>query len=208
WGGFLFGNVPIIKDNFGIVTIAIIVLSLLPLAWGFDQSSYLVQEAHAELELLSRSSGESIGLLVAANNQAVCLDMVESQQPLRCSFVKGRGLPLCRGASAKALLAFMSHEGQAMALRRLRQEGVIAAEDLPELSKALKTIRAQGYATSDSEVDIGVWGISAPVFQQGSHAAAVITLMVPNTRISNRTQSFTDMTVRAASRISSRLQSL
>lgn len=34
WGGFLFGNVPIVKDNFGIVTILIIVLSLLPVAWG------------------------------------------------------------------------------------------------------------------------------------------------------------------------------
>lgn len=34
WGGFLFGNVPIIKDNFGIVTIAIVVVSLLPVAWG------------------------------------------------------------------------------------------------------------------------------------------------------------------------------
>jgi membrane-associated protein len=30
WGGYLFGNIPIVKDNFGIVTILIIVLSVLP----------------------------------------------------------------------------------------------------------------------------------------------------------------------------------
>ena len=36
--GSLFGNVPIIKNNFGVVTIAIIVISLLPLAWGLLQS--------------------------------------------------------------------------------------------------------------------------------------------------------------------------
>ena len=30
WGGFLFGNIPIIKNNFGIVTIIIIVLSVMP----------------------------------------------------------------------------------------------------------------------------------------------------------------------------------
>jgi membrane-associated protein len=35
WGGYLFGNVPIIKENFGIVTIAIIAISLVPLAIGF-----------------------------------------------------------------------------------------------------------------------------------------------------------------------------
>jgi membrane-associated protein len=34
WGGYLFGNVPIIKNNFGIVTIAIIVISVLPVVWG------------------------------------------------------------------------------------------------------------------------------------------------------------------------------
>lgn len=38
WGGFLFGNVPLVKHNFGIVTIVIIVVSLLPLAWGLLQS--------------------------------------------------------------------------------------------------------------------------------------------------------------------------
>ncbi len=37
WGGYLFGNVPFIKNNFGIVTIAIIVLSLVPIAWGMLQ---------------------------------------------------------------------------------------------------------------------------------------------------------------------------
>lgn len=34
WGGFLFGNIPLIKNNFGIVTILIIVASLLPMAFG------------------------------------------------------------------------------------------------------------------------------------------------------------------------------
>ena len=34
WGGYLFGNVPVIKHNFGIVTILIIVVSVLPVAWG------------------------------------------------------------------------------------------------------------------------------------------------------------------------------
>jgi DNA-binding IclR family transcriptional regulator len=134
--------------------------------------------------------------------------MVESQQPLRCSFVKGRGLPLCKGASAKALLAFMPREDQMAVLRRLQQEKLITAEERAGLGKELARIQKQGYATTDSEVDDGVWGISAPVFQQASHAAAVVTLMAPNTRIKNRTQSFTDMTVRVASRISSRLQSL
>ena len=35
WGGYLFGNIPLVKKNFGIVTILIIVVSVLPavIAW-------------------------------------------------------------------------------------------------------------------------------------------------------------------------------
>ena len=33
WAGYFFGNVPLIKNNFGLVTIGIIVVSLIPVAW-------------------------------------------------------------------------------------------------------------------------------------------------------------------------------
>ena len=35
WGGYLFGNIPVIKQHFGIVTIAIIVVSVMPAAIAF-----------------------------------------------------------------------------------------------------------------------------------------------------------------------------
>jgi len=34
WGGYLFGNVPVVKAHFGIVTLAIIALSLVPAGWA------------------------------------------------------------------------------------------------------------------------------------------------------------------------------
>ena len=34
WGGYLFGNVPLVKRNFGLVTIFIIIVSLIPVALG------------------------------------------------------------------------------------------------------------------------------------------------------------------------------
>jgi membrane-associated protein len=37
-GGYLFGNIPLVKQNFGIVTIIIIVVSLMPLALTFLRS--------------------------------------------------------------------------------------------------------------------------------------------------------------------------
>jgi membrane-associated protein len=34
WAGYFIGNIPIIKDNFGVVTIIIIAVSLVPIAWA------------------------------------------------------------------------------------------------------------------------------------------------------------------------------
>ena len=33
WAGFFFGNIPFVKQNFGLVTIGIIAVSLIPVAW-------------------------------------------------------------------------------------------------------------------------------------------------------------------------------
>lgn len=34
FGGYIFGNIPIIKNNFGVVTIIVIIVSVLPLVWA------------------------------------------------------------------------------------------------------------------------------------------------------------------------------
>jgi membrane-associated protein len=33
WGGYLFGNIPLVKNNFGLVTLGIIAVSLVPMVW-------------------------------------------------------------------------------------------------------------------------------------------------------------------------------
>lgn len=33
WGGYLFGNIPLVKNNFGLVTLGIIGVSLVPMVW-------------------------------------------------------------------------------------------------------------------------------------------------------------------------------
>jgi DNA-binding IclR family transcriptional regulator len=173
------------------------------LAWGFDHTSYLLSNSQVEMQKLALLCGESVGLMVAVNNQVICLDMVESQQSLRCSFSKGRSQPLLRGASAKALLAHLPElvandviagqlSGQAKAEQRLREE--------------LAKIRTQGYAVSEGEVDMGVWGVSVPIFSKPDHMVGCITLMAPATRADGRQQELTLATTRTASAISERLK--
>ena len=176
----------------------------LQLALGFDMASHLAREALPDMRLLAQQSDESVGLVVAVKDHAVCLEMVESRQSLRCSFEKGRGVPLRAGASAKSLLAFMRDDARERVVRA-QCEPAEAEQLLAELA----AIRATGYAVSEGEVDPGVWGVSAPLFSRRAKADALgaITLMVPATRRQGRESALIDMTVAAAMRISARLQS-
>lgn len=170
----------------------------LQLALGFDLSSHLVRQAREDMIALARQSHESVGLIVAVNDRAVCLDMVESEQSLRCSFEKGRSFPLRAGASAKCLLAHMPDA---------QRDAVLAVHfgDAAERAAAradLVAIRQAGYATSSGEVDAGVWGISAPLFGANRQAVGAITLMAPVTRAQGQESALADMTMVAAARIS------
>ncbi len=160
-----------------------------PLAWGFDNFSYLVQEAQEVMNQLRDKTGESIGLLAAVGTRAICLGMAESAHMLRCSLSKGRSVPLRSGASAKALLAFMRPERQHEVLNQIMRDGLLDARARNELEHELVVIRRQGYATSDSEVDAGIWGISVPIMATPTaHADSVITLMAPVSRVHNQEQ--------------------
>ena len=170
----------------------------LQLALGFDLSSHLVRLAHPGMIALARQSHESVGLIVAVNDSAVCLDMVESELSLRCSFEKGRSVPLRAGASAKCLMAYMPEARQTALLHNWHAD----AEARKTAGDELVAIRAAGYAMSAGEVDAGVWGISVPLFGVARQAVGALTLMAPIVRAQDQESALTDMAVVAAARIS------
>jgi DNA-binding IclR family transcriptional regulator len=172
------------------------------LAWGFDQSSHLVSQSRDEIRELVARTGESVGLMVYLNAQLVCLALTESEHPLRCSFARGRAHSMVRGASAKALLAFLPQP---------LQRDLIAAQlgDDPAAQAALRhqlsEIRSKGYALSESEVDVGVWGVSAALLSESGRLEGALSLMAPCVRAAPRAAEFIRLTRDAAERISSSL---
>ncbi|RUP24304.1 MAG: IclR family transcriptional regulator [Curvibacter sp.] len=172
------------------------------LACGFDASSRLVQCARADLQALARLSSESVALVAVLNERAVCLEMVDSVQSLRCSFDKGRSVPLRDGASAKCLLAHLP-EAQREAV--LERSGFGAAER-ESRRRELALIRERGHAITAGEVDAGVWGVSAPLLDGQRQLHGAITLMAPTLRIDGREAAFVHMTLVTAARIARALQ--
>ena len=174
----------------------------LQLALGFDMASHLVHHARPDMQALARQSHESVGLVVAVNDSVVCLDMVDSTQALRCSFEKGRSVPLRSGASAKCLLAHLPEAARAGVLDAQWGPGTPARQAAQD---ELDAIRRAGFAMSAAEVDPGVWGCSVPLFGATRQAVGALTLMAPILRAQGQEQALIRMAVVAAARISRQL---
>lgn len=168
----------------------------LQLSMHFQDRNQLVLMARPEMVRLAENSGETVALMVATHYQAICIDMIESRQTLRCAFAPGKGQPLSKGATAMTLLAFMPEAQRQIALDAYPPcDGRIP----------LETVRRQGYAESDSLLDPGVWGVCAPLLVDRGRLAGALTLMGPSDRASRDRSRLIDLTLKAAGKISAAL---
>lgn len=174
----------------------------LRIAANTSSTSLLLTQSIPVMQTLAVRSGESVALMLPVGKEAVCLEMIESTQSLRCSFSRGRAQPLLRGASAKALLAHMPAAVQQEVTNYFEATDVVPADFQAQLAQ----IRLQGYAVSESEVDAGVWGVSAPIFsRQGLEGA--LSLMAPAIRAQQREAELITAVVQSAEAVSEQLGS-
>jgi DNA-binding IclR family transcriptional regulator len=171
------------------------------LAWGFDQTSHLISQSRDEISALAERTGESVGLLVYSSGQMVCIAMEESTSSLRCSFTKGRAHSMLQGASAKSLLTFLPEAVRQAVIKAHSEQAPL---DVPALDKEIDRIRKNGFAISDSEVDLGVWGVSVPLLSADGTLEGTLTLMAPSLRVGPREAELISLTRKAANRISNR----
>ncbi|MBN8414425.1 IclR family transcriptional regulator [Halomonas cupida] len=167
---------------------------------GFERSNDLLKWARPVLMELTDLTEEGSALLVPVRDHALCVDMIDSSQPLRCCYHRGQVQPLLKGASARALLAFMSDEERAMAL------ALRTPKEQSDALTGLEQIRAQGVATSLGEIDGGIWGASAPVFSARGKLKAVVSLMAPEARVRHKTAWLADQARNSALRLGELLE--
>ncbi len=73
------------------------------------QSSTSIQlQARPLLEEIAKKTGETAVLTMRDGNWAVCVDRVDSPNPLRLTMALGKHIPLHAGSSAKILLAWQT----------------------------------------------------------------------------------------------------
>jgi DNA-binding IclR family transcriptional regulator len=137
------------------------------------------------LTRLAARTSQTALLTVMADDcrSAVCLERVESTEPLRLSVAPGRRLPLHAGASQKILLSYLPQEQRDEYFSQPLSE--VCRSTITEVSamtRELDAIRERGWASSCEETNLGVWGVSVALIDESGRAAASLGVAGPSER--------------------------
>jgi len=137
----------------------------------------LRQVARPVMERLVRETGEAAFLTVVSEGESVCIEKVDSLQPLRSMLTIGDRSPLHAGASNKLLLAYLStdtvDELIASGLEPITPRTIT---DATRLREDLAKIREQGWAYTVGELTPDVAAISVPLRDSNGTVVAALSI--------------------------------
>jgi len=130
------------------------------------------------LRALWNATGESVGLFVYRDAERLCLAELPSPQPL--SFRRGVGHTelLIRGASGRAILAYMPTKVVEQLIKHAD-----AAVNRRALTAELHDIRKRGYAVSEGELIPGAATVAAPFFKSDDSVQGAVGVFGPKVRL-------------------------
>jgi DNA-binding IclR family transcriptional regulator len=137
------------------------------------------------LRRLRDETGETASLTVRRGTLRIHLESVESLADLKFSLEVGKPLPTLVGASGKVLTAWLPEPElealvEACGLPALTPQSITNREDYV---RELATVRADGFAVSDSERFPGVVSVAAPVRDHRGEVVAAVNVTGPGSRL-------------------------
>ncbi|MFE1570338.1 IclR family transcriptional regulator [Comamonas odontotermitis] len=179
--------------------------SLAALAGGVQDLRSL---ARPVLLRLSASLSDTVILMVRSGFDAVCLDRIEGQFPIRTftGDIGGR-IPLGVGQGSLVILANLPDAEREEVLRynlpRIQHYNVYDEVYMrTEINRAL----SQGYTARNSGLLEGMAGLAAPVFDRNGHVVAALSIGTHTARLNDeRLPAVRDMLLREARALSSQI---
>ena len=165
----------------------------------------LIISSHNEMEHLTKKTRETVTLTIPVGINRICLEVVESPEALRSSVTQGSTLPLYAGAAGKVLMSEMNDKYLEMIFQRISftqfQKNTITNKE--SLLENLRSIREQGYATSNSEIIAGSASISVPI--KNYICPVALSVMGPENRLGPKMINFVNTLQSGANKISQNL---
>ena len=146
-------------------------------------SSNLDISALAEpiLRKIWEQTSETVALFLPQGENRLCVAELPSPQPLNFKRGVGYTVRIARGATGRAILAFMDVSPQEM-------KNYLKGTDLnlKELEADLAKTRKAGYATSHNELISGAVAVAVPVFNGQGKVAGSIGVFGPEVRLDKK----------------------
>ena len=183
-------------------------LKILQLGLFAAKKTSVMKIASPYLKLLTDQSLETAVLTVIDGQNAICVDIIESPRAVKFLTAKGNTMPLYAGSPGKTLLAFkdpsfIDNFIETTGLPKLNKNTITDGE---QLKNELAVIRKQGFGESDSEYEVDVCSVAAPIFDYKGQINASISVAGPAERIFRENkQSLIDLVKEYAQKISSEL---
>lgn len=162
---------------------------------------------HPYLKPLAEGTLETAALTVLDGLGLVYVDVVESPRPVKLAVGKGSILPLYAGSTGKAVLAFKDQAfiDRVIETTRLAKLGKNTITEPDRLKEELARIRSLGFSESDSEFDLGVASVAAPIFDHKGEVIASISVAGPADRVMENKSKLTGLVLDAARSVSAEL---
>ena len=158
---------------------------------------------------LTEQTDETSLLHVISDLESVCIEKIESAQPVHVAYEIGHRGPLYAGCSGKSLLAFLPPPEIETMLARLSfrtytRRTIASVEQLrPELHET----RQRGYAESTGELDEGVSSVGVPILDISGAVRGAVVVVCPTARWSgSHRQRCISATIEAGRELCRRLQ--
>jgi IclR family KDG regulon transcriptional repressor len=127
---------------------------------------------------------EAVNLVIADGDEALYIEKVDCNRPVRVYTKVGRRAPLYAGACPRILLAHKSEEEIQAYLQRVELKayasGTVTERD--KLYAILLQSREQGYTLSYAELEEGTAAIGLPIFDHRGTCVAGLSLAGPDAR--------------------------
>lgn len=152
----------------------VVTTKLFELAYRNPPMHRLLTEALPIMQRLSGEIDQSCHLTVYNQGRQIVIAKVDSPGGMGFSVRVGADLDVLVSASGRVLLAFQDREIRAFRIEESVQRRPDHADE--QIQARLETIKARGFESSPSIQVRGLYAISYPILDSGSHAIAALTV--------------------------------
>lgn len=133
---------------------------------------------------LAQKTGETCGLAVMSSGEVEYIASVMGQSPLTLQFQAGQKAPLHSTSSGQVFLAGLSDDELAKFLASGPWEALTpkTITDPKAMKDKLRRVRADGFASNESEYIVGVVGAAVPIHGADNQVVAALTISAPRSR--------------------------